>query len=172
MSDKLETIFKMQADLQVEKMGGHPYDFLQPLKIQFIKDMILALEDELHEAMGEVGWKPWATSRHINHDAYRNELVDALHFFVNLCLVDGMDAQELFDRYVDKNAKNHKRQEDGYDGLNKCPGCKRALDDEAVKCYRSIEDITTGMGTPVKALTSIWCDELKRWYSVSMVEGG
>lgn len=140
---KLEQLFDMQTRLQIDKMGGHPaeLDLFYPdntNKVQFIKDMTLALTDELHEALGEVGWKPWAKSQHINREAYVGELVDALHFFINLCLVVDLTPTELFDRYVKKNQVNHKRQEEGYDGVStKCPRCRRALDDEGVGCYQT-----------------------------------
>lgn len=104
--------------------------------IDFIHWNVTALTDELHELLGEVGWKPWAKSRHINLDAARGEWIDALHFMLNLGLVLGLDqAKEITALYDAKHAKNEKRQEEGYDGVStKCPGCGRALDDDAVKC--------------------------------------
>lgn len=153
--DKLNQIFDMQIALQIEKMGGHPGSFEIEQKIQFIKDMTLALEDELHEALGEVGWKPWATSKHINREAYLSELTDALHFFVNLCLVINATPYELYEAYVKKNLKNHKRQGEGYDGLSgKCPGCKRALDDPGIGCKRD----------PEEPSVMIWCQQMRRYY--------
>lgn len=121
------------------KDGISPANFSDEGKIRFIKDNILALEDELHELLGEIGWKPWASSRHINRDAYVGELVDAFHFFMNLMIVTNISVDELLKRYEAKSLKNVKRQEDGYDGVTgKCPICKRALDDDAVMC--TVED--------------------------------
>jgi hypothetical protein len=104
--------------------------------IDFIHWNVTALTDELHELLAETGWKPWAKSRHINLEAARGEAIDALHFLVNLFLVLGLDdAQEIMRRYHLKHEKNAKRQEEGYDGVStKCPGCHRALDDDAVYC--------------------------------------
>lgn len=134
--DKLDKMLELQRQLQIKAYGKDPSTIDDPLVvIEFIKDMHIALTDELHEALGEVGWKPWATRRHINTDAFKSELVDAWHFFMNLMLVVGMDADELFDRYVEKREKNQKRQDEGYDGVKgKCPLCKRALDDTFVFC--------------------------------------
>ena len=42
--------------------------------------------------------------------ALKEELVDVLHFFVSLCLRSGMDAEELYARYLDKNRENFDRQ--------------------------------------------------------------
>jgi hypothetical protein len=134
MSD-LNTMLEMQRQLQVKHYGKDPADLSGEERALFIKDMVLALTDELHEALQEVGWKPWATSRHVNDEAFKGELIDAWHFFMNLILVSGMDPFDFMQRYISKHDKNASRQEAGYDGVaDKCPGCRRALDDEAVLC--------------------------------------
>lgn len=102
---------------------------------EWIRWNILALEDELHEALAETGWKPWATSKHINREAYASEIVDAFHFFMNLMLVVDISVDELLEKYFEKRGLNEKRQSDGYDGVStKCPVCKRAFDDVSVLC--------------------------------------
>lgn len=104
-------------------------------RIDAIRWNVLALEDELHEALAETGWRPWATSRHVNREAFLGELIDAWHFLMNLFLLADTDAEEIERLYFAKRAKNDKRQRDGYDGVSeKCPGCGRALDDDAVEC--------------------------------------
>jgi len=124
-----------QLDFQTKILGQPLDNYTEEERIEFIRLHVFALEDELHELMGEIGWKPWATSKHINLNATKNELVDAWHFFMNLMLILGMDADELNNRYNAKQKKNRKRQTDGYDGVStKCPGCKRALDDDEVAC--------------------------------------
>ena len=155
--DRLQEMFDLQGNLQRETYGSHPADITDPKeRIQFLKDMNLALQDELHEFLGESGWKPWASSQHVNEEAAQGELVDAFHFFMNLCMAVNMTPDMLFDKYKAKRLKNIKRQEEGYDGVStKCPGCSRALDDEAVLC--SIEpDSWTGSTTPFAV---VWCVE-------------
>lgn len=136
MTDRLEKMFELQRELQIKAYGKDPGEIDNNTEaIQFIKDMHIALTDELHEALGEVGWKPWATSKHVREDAFRSELVDAWHFFMNLCLVVGMGPEELYTGYLKKRLKNIKRQQDGYDGVStKCMQCGRALDDTFVNC--------------------------------------
>jgi dimeric dUTPase (all-alpha-NTP-PPase superfamily) len=135
MSDRLEEMFELQNRLQTQAYGTDIATLSDFEAIDFIKDMHIALTDELHEMLGEVGWKPWATSKHINSEAAKGELVDAWHFFMNLCIVVGLTPDELYSRYKKKREKNIKRQEEGYDGVStKCPKCKRALDDDAVHC--------------------------------------
>jgi len=149
--DRLGEMFEKQDQLQSSTYGDgkSPRDFSQEAKIEFIKTNVIALTDELHEALGEVGWKPWATSKHINIEAFKSELVDAWHFFMNLAIVVDMTPEDLYQGYLAKRAKNIKRQEDGYDGVStKCPGCGRALDDDAVDCC--VETIRIGE-------QDIWC---------------
>lgn len=127
--DMLMDIMVRQASFQAS-LGQNFPTMPQNEKIQFIKDMVIALTDELHEALGEVGWKPWATSRHINEEEFKGELIDALHFLMNLCLVVGMGPHEVWQKYVAKNERNFARQREGYDGVSgKCLYCKMALDE-------------------------------------------
>jgi len=126
-----------QMEMQVNVFGdGTPlHEYPDARKVQFIAIQNLAAQDELHEALGEVGWKPWAKSNHVNEEAFKGELVDAFHFFMNLMGTVDMHPDELLERYERKAATNLKRQQEGYDGVStKCPKCHRALDDEAVKC--------------------------------------
>lgn len=90
---------------------------------------------EIVEMSNEIGWKPWATSRHLNREAFIAEGVDVLHFIANALLLAGCTDEELNEVYTAKMEKNRARQLAGYDGVTtKCPQCKRALDDEAVTC--------------------------------------
>lgn len=105
-------------------------------RIVQVKEMKLALEAELQEMLDEVGWKPWASSRFVNAEAMRGELIDALHFLLNLMILAGFrDWEEVEAAYLKKRNINAQRQEDGYDGVSgKCPACRRALDDGATRC--------------------------------------
>lgn len=133
---RLTKMLEMQRSLQLRYNNGKAIeDFSDAERMEAIRDNILACTDELHEAMAETGWKPWATSNHINVKSFHSEMVDAWHFFMNLMLHSGMTADDLYQGYVDKHQTNIKRQDDGYDGITgKCPICKRAYDDKGVKC--------------------------------------
>ena len=133
--DQLQEWLRTQRELQEESYGFDFDEMTTEDRVEFITWNVLALTDELHEALAETGWKPWATSRHINLDAFKGELIDAFHFMGNLFLAAGMSADEVMRRYRKKRQVNADRQADGYDGVTtKCPVCKRALDDDAVKC--------------------------------------
>lgn len=128
----IDDLLESQATLQLRMPDGvDPRDMSTEEKALFIKDMVLALTDELHELLDEVGWKPWASSRHVNMEAAQGELIDALHFFLNLSLALDLDGFRIMEMYYAKNKKNKQRQEEGYDGVSsKCVVCHRALDDE------------------------------------------
>ena len=132
-NDLLRTVFASQERFQT--LLGHVYDEMEtPERVNYLKDQILALLDEAHEALNEIGWKPWASSRHINHKEFGGELVDILCFLVNLALGVGLSADEFFALHQEKVQRNIKRQEKGYDGVQgKCPGCNRAIDDLRAK---------------------------------------
>jgi len=137
--DRFEELFRLQHDLQTESFGRNFQRMLAAERVVYIREMQQAAIMELCEALDEVGWKSWATSRHIERDAYVGELVDVLHFWINMLLALGDDpielAREVFARYETKGRLNAKRQADGYDGVSsKCPWCHRALDDPAVTC--------------------------------------
>jgi hypothetical protein len=135
--DLLCTMYAMQERLQVYTYlsGFHPATMDADKQMEYIRTNVLALQDELHEMLGETGWKPWATSNHLNREAYLGEMVDAFHFMMNLMLVAGIGPIEFFNAFIRKNARNSQRQEEGYDGVTgKCPVCRRAYDDVAVEC--------------------------------------
>lgn len=104
--DMLKAIFQKQSDLQkkLEVTMDQPY----------ITNMSMALMQEVHEALRETPWKPWKKQQTFNHENYLKELADALHFFVNLCLADGITPDMLFDAYMEKNKENVVRKETNY----------------------------------------------------------
>lgn len=145
IADTLQHLIDLQEALQVKAYDGSPRELLDdrspnedvPKGVEFITWNVLALEDELHELLGETSWKPWAKGDFVDIPAAKSELIDALHFLLNLMVVLDMTASEVIYLYEQKRLKNIKRQEDGYDGVStKCPGCGRALDDTAVACRR------------------------------------
>lgn len=114
--------------LQREAFGVDPVKLEGKEREEYIRWNVLAAEDELHEALGEVSWKPWASKEYFNRDEFVGELVDVLHFVGNLLAVAQVTGTELTTRYSGKQQKNRDRQRDGYDGVTgKCPGCKRDL---------------------------------------------
>ena len=127
----LAAVFDRQLALQRESFGVDPLTLDDKAREEFIRWNVLALMDEMSEALNEGHWKPWADADGFkDRDAYVKELVDALHFLVNLFLAAGADADEVVTRYFAKAEVNAQRQADGYDGIStKCGHCGRALDE-------------------------------------------
>lgn len=145
----LTEMLMKQLELQRESFGIDPLTLEGEKRIEFIRWNVLALENELHEFLQEIGWKPWATSRHVNQEEAIGELVDAWHFFMNLLLVTVQGpnpyaaAATLMSRYERKHDVNARRQEEGYDGVTgKCRTCGRDLAESTCTetvCRRALE---------------------------------
>ena len=107
--DKLEIIFDMQRKLNQEIREKRGLEGIS--SEEWIQKQTLAMLSELSELLDEVNFKWWKNPKPVNDDAVREELTDILHFFISMCLSAGMDAQDLFDRYLAKNEENFKRQD-------------------------------------------------------------
>ena len=107
--DKLDEIFALQGQFDAEllerrNLSHITYD-------EWMQKETLALISELCEMLRETNFKWWKNPQENNMDAVREELVDVLHFYVSMCLKAGMDADELFRRYLAKNEENFRRQQ-------------------------------------------------------------
>lgn len=114
----ISSIYNKQLGLQ-KRLGYSKNELV--LNQKFININILALLDELTEALRETQWKNpkvikygWKKTQKFNQENFKNELIDILHFFINLCIASGMEPEEIFNRYFDKNKINFKRQDVGY----------------------------------------------------------
>jgi len=106
--DKLAAIFKMQKSFDDEvivrrNLQGIPAS-------EWLQKQTLAMISELAELLDEVNFKWWKNPKEIDMGSVRDELVDILHFFVSMCIKTGMNAEELYARYLAKNEENFKRQ--------------------------------------------------------------
>lgn len=157
--DRLAEIFTRQEVLQ-RHVYHVPLEYLknQPdTRAEYVRMNVLGASSELHEALNETGWKPWATSQHFNTDAVIGECVDAFHFIINIMLASGIAPDRLadmfFEKYLEKNERNGTRQEEGYDGVSsKCPHCSRALDDVGVNQGRILGELAFECGGCHKSL--------------------
>lgn len=124
-----------QSQLQRTLLGVFPSQLSDEQKMQYITEQALAVSAEVHEALNETGHKSWASSNHIHREAYVSELRDAWQHLMNLMLVVDVTPTELVGLTLDKHQTNLARIREGYDGVTtKCPSCKRAYDDAAVRC--------------------------------------
>lgn len=114
--DRLSMLMELQRSLQEDCYHTDFAGMDNEQRIAFIRQNILALEDELHEALREVGWKSWAKTKYIHQTRLQEELTDALHFMLSLLLVANMDSDDVYNRYIVKNQINRRRQREGYSG--------------------------------------------------------
>jgi hypothetical protein len=81
----------------------------------YLKHIAWCVVEELGEAMNELKNRPWkATFTQTDRPAYYEELVDVVHFMVELLIASGMKAEDLHQMYLGKHAENMSRQERGY----------------------------------------------------------
>jgi len=111
----LQAIFEKQIELNKRINPGF-YSELEnnpELKRRRYLDLDLALRQEAAEAIDSLSWK-WWKKMDDDWDNIKIELVDMLHFWVSMCTVANMNAQDVINLYFKKNELNHKRQNEGY----------------------------------------------------------
>ena len=112
---KLQDVFDEQIRLN-EKINPNLYTEIQEneeLKRQRFLDFELALRQESAEAVDSLNWKWWKKDTD-DWDNVKVELVDMLHFWVSMCTIVGLTAEDVLSLYLKKNKLNHTRQEEGY----------------------------------------------------------
>ena len=105
--DKLDTIFEYQGKFDRELAERRNLSYSME---EWIQKETLAMMSELAELIDEVNFKWWKNPKEVEKDKVKEELVDILHFFVSMCIKTGMDGEELYRRYLDKNKENFDRQ--------------------------------------------------------------
>lgn len=114
--DKLDTIFTMQKSLNDEITSLRHLEDVTP--DQWQQKLTLAMLSEMAEALEGTDFKWWKNKKPKDPDYLKEEIVDMLHFLVSMALRAGMDAEELYARYLAKNKENFDRQH----GKSKKPG--------------------------------------------------
>ena len=124
--DLLEAIFNRQKELMekyhpIEKATGLMQTEKVPVDLDShrgqarLKDFAWRVTEELGEAMNCLKNKPWKQTQmatDVNH--YLEEISDAFHFFIELCILSGLDAKDLADIYFRKSLVNKFRQRSQY----------------------------------------------------------
>ena len=123
---RLEDVFKRQKELmakyhEIEKKNGLlqtdkvPVDINSHMGQQRLKDFAWRVTEELGEAMNCLKNKPWKqTHFQTDLDHYYEEISDAFHFFIELCILSGLDAEDLYQLYYRKSKVNQFRQRSNY----------------------------------------------------------
>jgi len=111
--DKLEELFKMQEKLQ-KRLGYDLQKISEKHSQKYFNLMFIAIIEECVEIIRETPWKPWKKSMTFNQVKLQEEVIDLWHFIINLSIASGLTPQKLYDKFVEKNTVNHKRQDNGY----------------------------------------------------------
>ena len=110
----LEQVFEKQKELNTRINTTLYEDLKDPeFRRQKFLEFELALRQESAEAVDSLNWKWWKKDPD-DWDNVKIELVDMLHFWVSMCTIAGLSAQEVLTLYFKKNQLNHKRQNEGY----------------------------------------------------------
>jgi len=146
--DKLEEIFRMQAILNdyvfakkdirdregktltmqtlfEQGSGAAPLGPNTEVNL-WLGNYLTALEDESRELREELLWKWWSKDT-LDMQNIRVEIVDQLHFWISLALSAGMDANKVFDIYLQKNRINLERQDSGYSKTTKSESDNKSI---------------------------------------------
>ena len=124
--DKLELIFKRQKELAEkyhsieEENAGRPLPTC-PVNInsyrgqERLKDFAWRITEEIAEAMLCLKMRPWKITPQVtDKDHYYEEIIDAFHFFIELLIMSGLDAEKVTKLYLAKNEVNLWRQKSKY----------------------------------------------------------
>jgi hypothetical protein len=119
--DMLYDVFKRQEEfmelLRVnDKLPEWPVDLTTKPGQRLIKETVFNLSDELHEATATLKNKMHRLTddRTLDVAHYREELGDAFAFFLEVCLLSGISANDLYEEYCRKNAIVRERLQKGY----------------------------------------------------------
>jgi dimeric dUTPase (all-alpha-NTP-PPase superfamily) len=113
MSDKLETLFTMQEQLN-QRIGVSTRSMTDDERATWVLNYCRAMTQEIAELTDSVPWKWWAKYQTFDQQNARVEVVDLFHFLISLAQTLGMSADDVFDAYTKKHAVNVQRQESGY----------------------------------------------------------
>lgn len=115
-ADRLEEMLTLQRATQAEVYGHDVSTMRLHERLAYIRDMVLAAEHELHEALDETSWKTWDDQNTVRVQTFMEELTDAWCFLMNLMLATGLPPEQLathlFVGYLTKRKLNLQRHMD------------------------------------------------------------
>jgi hypothetical protein len=88
------------------------------VKVKWVLEMISCMSNELEELRDALPWKHWKT---YSEDHFmkqlpeiKYEVIDLLHFLLEMMLILRIDGKEMMQLYTSKNQQNKDRQANGY----------------------------------------------------------
>lgn len=120
-ADKLDKAFALQRefmDMLVEhdKFPEYPVDLTSKLGQRFVKECAFNLIEELMEASFTLKNRQHKLSEdtEVDYDHFREELGDTFAYFIEVCLLCGITADDLYAEYSRKNQIVRRRLQEGY----------------------------------------------------------
>lgn len=121
MADKLEKVFLLQKefmDMLVEhdKFPEYPVDLTTKQGQRFVKECTWNLVEELAEASFTLKNRQHKLTddNEVDFLHYKEELGDAFAYFLEICLLSGISANDLYEEYSRKNNIVRNRLKNGY----------------------------------------------------------
>lgn len=119
--DKLDEMFKIQNKAQESRGTWDKINESESNKQQFVNQMVLAAIEECTEIMRETAYKNpeympfgWKKGQQWNEENYKEEIIDLMHFVMNLFMTVGGTSEEFFEIYKKKNKENLERWNGDY----------------------------------------------------------
>jgi NTP pyrophosphatase (non-canonical NTP hydrolase) len=119
--DRLEQIFDRQLELMEalkrgDKLPEWPIELTSKWGQRQIKELIWAMVEEMAEASFILKNRSHRFTDHTDVDFshFKEELADALAYFIEICIFAGISPNELFEEYCRKNGIVQKRVTEGY----------------------------------------------------------
>jgi len=122
--DMLEKIVEMQKSIMDRFYNLETMDFEE--KERRTEKFMLSAFAELGEILngddirgikgeGALRWKDWKKNQPpTDPDYVKKELIDVMLFTIEMLILWGADAKEIFERYMSKVDENHRRYNSGY----------------------------------------------------------
>jgi len=112
--DRLEKVWSLQEEL-MRRYAVHPQQLrINPMgmtRASLSLKIAWCVVREMVEIMDEIGWKWWRSPKQPDKKRVHEEIIDLLHFVLELAVLWGMTPQTMYERYVEKNKINHDRIE-------------------------------------------------------------
>jgi NTP pyrophosphatase (non-canonical NTP hydrolase) len=119
--DSLTDIFSRQMEfmdmlVMADKLPEYPIDITTKYGQRQIKEIVWNMVEEMAEASFILKNRAHRFTDHtdVDFEHFKEELGDALAYFVEICVMSGITPEELYAEYCRKNAFVKKRARDGY----------------------------------------------------------
>lgn len=114
-NDWLQRMLAIQKASQEER--GYNFDIATKDElVRYIKEHALFMTVELGEFLQELpNFKPWKlyeSGMEVDNLKAREELIDVLHFMLNIFIAMGMSADDIYNEYMKKHHENVRRLAD------------------------------------------------------------